>query len=392
MAGFIAPYSKSFAERLERIKEIRQERDSSAAVVEGRHRGQPLVFSREQRGSNKDLDISRFGQLLPGASATAERALLSRSTTDTILASLSAKIAGDVTKEPVWQRLCTPRRGSIAPPREAPKRSQRFWLPNGRAGTQTHYYEEMADVRSRSPHKRNNRSGSKKLAVTRRFKVAERRRSSCGVRPIAVSPPHSPSKSPSQSQTQTPRLASPRASTPVSRSSSSQSQPREAAKLLMIPVCIQYERPMRSVHAIVACRPASSRGDLLECLASQLHVSCPGMVGSKALREARSADQRHKPVPSSSSTVGASEAQLQPPLVIASDVVLYGACGYSQQPEGRYSLRDKTVPEYPFSARSKGGLGVDGCSKIVVHVKAELGPAAPVAAVRPSEPSRSNIT
>lgn len=327
------------------------------------------MFGREQRGSNKDLDISRFGQLLPGASATAERALLSRSTTDTILASLSAKIAGDVTKEPVWQRLFTPRRGGIAPPRETKtKRPQRFWLPNGRAGTQTQYYEEMADVRSRSPHKRHNRSGSKKLAVTRRFKEAERRRSSCGVGPIAASPPHSPSKSPSQSQTLTPRLASPRASPPVSRSSSS--QPCEAAKLLMIPVCIQYERPLRSVHAIVACRPSSSRGALLECLASQLHISCPGMVGSKALREARSAAQ-------------ASDAHQQPPLVIAKDVVLYGGCGYSQQQEGRYSLLENTVPEFPFTARTKGGLGVDGCSKIIVQVNG--GPAAPVAAVRPSD-------
>ena len=325
MAAFIPPYSRRFTERLARVAAKREtearEKEKDPALL--RHYGAPMVFEL-WRSTSHSIDITQGHLLLPkkSSSPTAE-------SPQSLIRAMTASLVGEGSvKQPVWRatassELRSSQRRAASPP-------PRYWLPSGKSGTTNSHTDEIGDVCSRSPHRRNNRTGRRRLAVERRYKRNERRQtSSCvGAEPCA---PMTPNASFSTDR---------RASLPSTPGGGS-------SKHLIITVKIASacdSDPER--HAILSVSSSCSRRELFRCIASQLQLQLVATRASSA----------------NNTGTGTGSGDAAPQSLVA-DIILY-ADGYGAQRS--CSLATHTLLDPPFCANR----GFDTCSRMRIVLKA----------------------
>ena len=327
MKAFVSPYSRQFTERLARVAAKREleakEKEKDRALQ--RHYGAPLVFEL-WRSTSHSTDITSGSNLLPGHQVGKKSApnTSSAESPQSLVRAMTASLVGEGTvKQPVWRATASSelraRRAASPPPR--------YWLPSGKSGTTSSHTDEIGDVCSRSPHRRNNRTGRRRLAVERRFKRTERRQSSCvgvGAEPSAPSTPNT--------------------SFSTDRRASLPSTPG-GGKHLVITVKIASASCSDERHAILSVSSACSRRELFRCIASQLQLQLVATRASAANKNS-----------------GSGNGDGAPQSLVA-DIILY-ADGYGA--EKSCSLATHTLLDPPFCTKR----GFDTCSRMRIVLKA----------------------
>ena len=174
-AHFIAPYSKAWSARIEKIKLMRAaQRELVEKGLENRH-SFDFTVKGDERKSNKDFNISDMRT----PTAAASKARRRDDGTRGLLTELTRTILGTAAPRP-RASLHTPlsHNTPVGKHQQQGPRAMALqpWLPSGPSLTQGgDSHLDSATVCSRSPHRKTNRAGVRQLTLRRRIQADERR-------------------------------------------------------------------------------------------------------------------------------------------------------------------------------------------------------------------------